>query len=81
MCSSHFRLSNTGILTSLLDLRLDSSVDPYVNVVIETCMISDEFVLNTCRCNLSNGPLELKINKIKPIKRNAFGHRNSYNYK
>ncbi|WP_054252338.1 ISL3 family transposase [Neofamilia massiliensis] len=75
------RLSNTDMLSSLFDRKLDSRVSHYVNVAIETCRRYEEFILNACRYKLSNGPLEGKINKIKLIKRNAFGHRNFYNYK
>lgn len=75
------RLSNTDMLSSLFDMKLKSRVSPYVNVAIETCRKNEELILNACRYKLSNGPLEGKINKIKLIKRNAFGHRNFYNYK
>ena len=75
------RLSNTDILSSLFDMKLNSRISPYVNVAIETCRMYEKFILNACKYKLSNGPLEGKINKIKLIKRNAFGHRNFYNYK
>ncbi|WP_054252979.1 transposase [Neofamilia massiliensis] len=57
------------------------SVSHYVNVAIEIYRRSEEFILNACKYNLSNGPLEGKITKIKLIKRTAFGNRNFYNYK
>ena len=75
------RLSNVDMLSSLFDKKRDSKISHYVNVAIETRRRNEEFVLNACKYNLSNGPLEGKINKIKLIKRNAFCHRNFYNYK
>lgn len=75
------RLSNVDMLSSLLDFKLDSRVSHYVKVAVDTCRRNEEFILNACKYKFSNGPLEGKINKIKLIKRNAFGHRNFYNFK
>ena len=54
-----------------------SFVDPYCNLSNDL----KKAILNACKYKLSNGPLEGKINKIKLIKINVFGHRNFYNYK
>lgn len=75
------RLPHTDMLSSLFDMKLNSRVSSYVNVTIETCKSYEKFILNACKYKLSNDPLEGKINNIKLIKKNAFGHINFYNYK
>lgn len=51
------RLSNTDMLSSLFDMKLNSMISSYVNMTIETCKSYEDFILNACKCKLTNGPL------------------------
>lgn len=75
------RMSNVSMFSSLLKNGVNANVSNYVRVALETCRRNEEYISNALRYEFSNGPLEGRINKIKLIKRNAYGHRNFFNFK
>jgi transposase len=58
-----------------------NSISDYMKTALATVKKYRPYIINAVRYNLSNGLLEGINNKIKTIKRIAFGYRSFYNFK
>jgi len=59
--------------------RYDGNLDEKLATVIETFLKIESYIKNSFRTSLSNGVLEGINNKIKLIKRMAYGYRSFFN--
>lgn len=58
-----------------------NEISEYMKVAIKTIKKFKPYIINSVKYNLSNGQLEGINNKIKTLKRIAFGYRSFYNFK
>lgn len=57
------------------------NISPYMQTAMKTCKKYAEYILNSVRYNYTNGLIEGINNKIKTIKRIAFGYRTFFNFR
>jgi transposase len=71
---------DSTMLENLISTHYDNISD-YMKTALATLKKYKPYIINAVRYNLSNGLLEGINNKIKAIKRIAFGYRSFYNFK
>ncbi|WP_317944083.1 transposase [Carnobacterium maltaromaticum] len=72
--------NNSDLLKSVLSSPHEQ-VSDYMSTALQTLRKHEERIRNTFQSTRSNGPLEGSINKIKVIKRTAYGYTSFLNYK
>ncbi|AOA02783.1 ISL3 family transposase [Carnobacterium maltaromaticum] len=72
--------NNSDLLKSVLSSPHEQ-VSDYMSTALQTLRKHEERIRNTFQSKRSNGPLEGSINKIKVIKRTAYGYTSFLNYK
>ena len=72
--------NNSDLLKSVLSSPHEQ-VSDYMSTALQTLRKHEERIRNTFQSKRSNGPLEGSINKIKVIKRTAYGYASFLNYK
>ena len=72
--------NNSDLLKSVL-FSPHEQVSDYMSTALQTLRKHEERIRNTFQSKQSNGPLEGSINKIKVIKRTAYGYTSFLNYK
>ena len=57
------------------------NISGYFKTALKTCRQYEEYIINSMMCNYTNGVIEGINNKIKAVKRMAFGYRSeSFSY-
>jgi transposase len=62
-------------------LTYTPNISSYMKTSIKTLRENKSYIINTLITNYTNGVIEGIINKIKVIKRIAFGYRSFYHFK
>jgi transposase len=77
---SAIKHKNSAQLEYLISKQYDNISD-YMKIALATVKKYKPYIINAVRYNLSNGLFDGINNKIKTIKRIAFGYRSFYNFK
>lgn len=57
------------------------NISGYFKTALKTCRQYEEYIINSMMCNYTNGVIEGINNKIKVVKRIAFGYRSFYHFR
>lgn len=74
------KYGNANKLNRLIDTKYDD-VSTYMQTAIKSLKKYSPYILNSVKYKYSNGTIEGINNKIKTIKRIAFGYRSFYNFR
>ena len=56
-------------------------ISGYFKTALKTCRQYEEYIINSMMCNYTNGVIEGINNKIKVVKRIAFGYLSFYHFR